>query len=75
MAKQAIITKTIPATSRTGTRIKATCADGSVTVGFDHEFSEATNHYHAAQALCRKLDRPDPLYSGELPDGRGFAFL
>ena len=52
---QAIITKYLPVTNTRGSRIKATCAAGSVTIGYPHEFSGMVCHAAAAKALVEKL--------------------
>jgi hypothetical protein len=53
---QAIVTKYISATNTKGSRIKATCAAGSLTVHWDHELSVEGNHEAAAKELVRQLD-------------------
>ncbi len=69
---EAIITKYLPATNSRGSRIKATCASGSVTIPYPHELSGQAVHRAAAEALVAKLlpDRKAPLLGGGLPDGR-----
>ena len=74
---QAIITKYLPSTDRRGSRIKATCSSGSVTIPYPHELSGQAVHRAAADALVAKLfpDLKAPLLGGSLPDGRSvFVF-
>lgn len=53
---QAIETKFFGPTNFKGSRIKAECAAGSVTVGYDHALNLEENHIAAAKALVAKLD-------------------
>ena len=75
---QAIITKYLSATNSRGSRIKATCAAGSVTIGYPHEFSGMACHAAAAKALVDKMGWNDPHYGGlmggQLPNG-DYAFV
>lgn len=50
---QAITTKYLASTNTRGTRVKATAQAGSVTVGWDHNFSEAKNYHLVAEKLAR----------------------
>jgi hypothetical protein len=52
---QAIETKYHGPTNCRGSRIKASCEAGSVTVGLDHALNIAQNHAAACAALLRKL--------------------
>jgi hypothetical protein len=52
---QAIITKYLPATATKGSRIKATCDAGSITISYPHELSGQAVHRTAAEALAAKL--------------------
>ena len=73
---QAIVTKYIPATNCHGSRIKATCNAGSITIPFPHESNEP--HDVAAIALIVKLgwnDGRGRWYGGSLPDGRGNCYV
>jgi len=58
-AYQAIETKHLPATNTRGSRIKATCERGSLTVGYPHELSGADCHIYAADQLCEKFIAED----------------
>ena len=77
---QAILTKIIPATNTRGTRIKATCAAGSLTVDYHSVdeggiFSEQDRHAAVARMLVKKIwgDRPQEqnhdVITGCLPSG------
>jgi hypothetical protein len=70
---QAIITKYLPVTNSRGSRIKATCAAGSVTIGYPHELSGMACHAAAAKALVDKLGWNDAHYGclmgGQLASG------
>lgn len=52
---QAIQTKYLGPTDTRGSRIRAVCEAGSVTVGYDHSLNAEGNHKAAAKALCEKL--------------------
>lgn len=74
--RQAIITKYLGPTDTKGSRFKAPCSAGSVTVSYDYSLGSTENHQAAAQALCEKLgwttDRApgfQHMVSGGLPDG------
>ncbi len=69
---QAIQTKYLGPTNTRGSRIKAMCGAGSVTIGYPHELSGQSAHRKAAEALAAKLgwvgDRYGALLCGQLPD-------
>lgn len=70
---QAIVTKRLPTTNFRGSRIKASCASGSVTIPYPHELSGQAVHRAAADALVAKFFPAlvgAPLLGGALPDGR-----
>lgn len=75
---QAIITKYLSATNSRGSRIKATCAAGSVTIGYPHELSGMACHAAAAKSLVDKLGwgtaHYGDLMGGQLPSG-DYAFV
>jgi hypothetical protein len=52
---QSIITKFIPPTNYLGSRYKASCQAGSITVSADHSLSAERNHLAACAALKLKL--------------------
>lgn len=68
---KAIITKYLCATNNRGSRIKASCGAGgvSVVVPYDHELNGQDNHGAAAVALCRKYGWAGELVSGGLESG------
>jgi hypothetical protein len=86
---QAIRTNYIPPTNKRGSRIKASCERGSITVPFEHGAHDA--HEVAAVALIARFLEEDfkergepkeknpwsrPFVSGGLPDGsNAFVFL
>lgn len=69
---QAIITKYLPATDYRGSRIKAACSSGSITIPYPHALRGQAVHRAAAEALVAKLfpGIAAPLLGCELPDGR-----
>ena len=70
---QAIITKYFGPTNSRGSRIKAQCAAGSVTIDYPYELSGMYCHAQAAKALIKKLGWNDAHYGGllggQLPSG------
>jgi hypothetical protein len=70
---QAIITKYFGPTNTRGSRIKATCAAGSVTISYPYELSGQACHRAAADALVQKMGWDDAHYGGllggQLPSG------
>lgn len=74
---QAIQTKFIPASNTRGSRIKAWCEAGSLTIGYPHEHNEENAHLEAANALKVKLGWTAPFYGDLvqscLPDNKGYA--
>ena len=70
---QAIITKYFGPTNNRGSRIKAQCAAGSVTISYPYELSGQACHRAAADALVQKLGWNDAHYGGllggQLPSG------
>ena len=75
---QAIQTKYLSATNSRGSRIKAFCAAGSLTIPYPHELSGQAVHRKAAEALAAKLGWTEPHYpallGGCLPNGE-YAFV
>ena len=61
---QAIITKFIGATNTKGSRIKATCDRGSVTVGYPHELNSEQAHRKAVECLIAKFNAEDTKQYG-----------
>lgn len=52
---QAIVTKYLPPTNTKGSRIKAQCARGSLTVSYPHELSGEECHIYAVHQLQHKF--------------------
>jgi hypothetical protein len=81
---QAIQTKYLPATNSRGSRIKASCERGSITIPYPHELSGDEVHREAVRQLLERFvsedwrDRSIPpsnnpwkreFVTGSLPDG------
>lgn len=66
---QAIQTKYLSVTNTKGSRIKATCATGSVTIDYPHELSGMSCHAKAAYALLAKKHWDYKLVGGQLANG------
>lgn len=80
---QAITTKYFGPTNTKGSRIKATCWAGSITIAYPHEVNSSESKYKiAAEKLLEKLvkenvlaDRFCIIAGGSNPDGQGFTFI
>jgi hypothetical protein len=87
---QSIVTKYLPATNNRGSRIKATCDRGSITIPYPHELSGEAVHVAAVRALVHKFAAEDlasrgepkagnpwlrPFASGGLPGQAGMAHV
>jgi hypothetical protein len=76
---QAIVTKYIGPTNFRGSRVKATCQAGSLTIPWDDALNADGNHRAACNALRMKLNwterGPHKLVGGALPDGKSYAFV
>lgn len=82
---QAIHTKYVTRTDRRGSRIKATCERGSITIDYPHELHGDEVHREAARQLVARFIKEDkedcickdssqnvwarPFVTGGLPDG------
>ena len=70
---QAIHVKYLPCTDTKGSRIKAMCAAGSLTIAYPHGLSGQAVYRAAAEALAQKLGWTGQHYGelrgGCLPDG------
>lgn len=66
---QAVHTKYLCPTNFRGSRIKATCAAGSVTIGFPYDMLGQSAHRVAAELLVKKLRWKGELLGGCLPNG------
>lgn len=64
---QAIRTVYLCPTNSRGSRIKASCAAGSVIVPY--EYGDSDPHEVAAQVLLEKMGWKGTMVSGSLPDG------
>jgi hypothetical protein len=76
---QAIQTKYIGPSKTKGSRIKAWCDAGSVTIPYPHEFSGMACHLQAARALQIKMGwigkNYGQLIGGALPGNTGYCFV
>ncbi len=79
---QAILTKYLPATNTRGSRIKAMCDRGAITISYPHELNGDACHIAAARALVARFVKEDaarygternpwskPRVCGQLPNG------
>ena len=79
---QAIVTKYLPPSNIRGSRVKATCQRGSITVSLPPELNRNDYHAYAANKLVDKFIKEDaerygsnknpwanPRITGELPNG------
>ena len=71
---QAIITKYIGPSNVRGSRIKAFCPGGSITIGYDHSLNSEECHRKAAEALRDRMKWTGELIQGGLPTGYAFTF-
>ena len=69
--RQAIETKFMGPTNTKGSRVKASCAAGSLIVQWQHELNSDENHLRAAKLLQTKLnwDKYNRLHGGVLKSG------
>ena len=68
---QSIQTKYLPATESNGSRIKAKCARGSITIPFPHELTGDETHRAAVYALVLRFTNED-FYSQGIPRETNF---
>lgn len=74
--RQGITTKYLGPTNHRGSRVKATCEAGSVTVEWDHALNSSGNHAAAASALLTKLRWAGHYVgSGIGPGAYAFAYV
>jgi hypothetical protein len=73
--RQAITTKYLPPTNFKGSRIKASCAAGSITLQLDHALNTEDNHAKAAKALANKFKWTGNWFMGGMPDDSGYCFV
>ena len=78
---QAIMTKYRGPTDRRGSRIKAFCSAGSVTISIDNSKSSQENHEIAMRMLLEKLfwtplgGHHGRWVAGDPPDQRGYCYV
>ena len=66
---QAIKTRYLPPTNFRGSRIKAECYAGSITIPYNYSYTSEDLHRFAAFELLAKLEwNPSVLHTGELKD-------
>lgn len=73
--RQAIVTKYLGPTDFRGSRVKASCQAGSMTVSWDDALGTDENHTTAAKALASKLGWHGTWHGGGLPDGSGQCYV
>ena len=69
--RQAITTKFIAPSNVKGSRVKASCQAGSLTLYWSHSLNSNENHMAAAQALANKLGWDGKWHGGYNKDGEG----
>jgi len=74
-ACQAISTKYLGPTDHRGSRIKATCEAGSLTLPYDYALNTANNHAAVGVALARKLGWTGTLSIGGTKAGYVLVFV
>ena len=73
---QAIKTKYFGPTNVSGSRIKASCARGSITIPYPHELSGAEVHREAVRRLLDKFAREDvKQYGSKYEDAHWGEFV
>lgn len=72
-ARQSITTKYLPPTNSRGSRIKATCEAGSITVPYPYELSVQQGHSAACAALLAKLGWEGRYVGGSTATGYVFV--
>lgn len=74
--RQAIGTRYFGPSNVRGSRIKARCEAGSLTLSWDSALGVVENHAKVARALANKLDwsKHGRMIGGGSPDGRGYVF-
>ncbi len=71
--RQAIVTKYLGPTNFRGSRVKATCEAGSITVPWNHGLNTGCNHAEACDALLAKLGWTGEFMGSSV--GTGFVFV
>ena len=70
--REAIFTKILPATNHKGTRVKAKCSLGEITLGFSYTGSAKSEQIRAVHSLMLKLNmthNPYNTHSAETREG------
>ena len=67
---QAIETTYLPAAMNRGSRIKASCERGSLTVSYPDELSGVDCHFYAVDLLCKKFAAEDTKKYGTPDAGK-----
>jgi hypothetical protein len=71
-----IETKFLGPTNNRGSRVKATCQAGSLTLSWSYELNSDENHYKAAQALADKFSWSDYSIGCSVPSNKnGYVFM
>jgi hypothetical protein len=75
--RQAIVTKYLGPTDHHGSRVKARCEAGSLTLGWDYAHGPEENHKRCAEALQLQLGWGNRYFiGGALPGtAEGFCFV
>lgn len=75
MARQAITTKYLGPTNYNGSRIKAKCYGGSITIPLDYSLDTDQAHAKAAKALAEKMGWGGHWFEGGTADGTGNVYV
>jgi hypothetical protein len=73
--RQAITTKYIGPTNTKGSRVKASCQAGSLTLEWNDAYNSDVNHSNAARALANRLGWTGEWFGGFDQDSRGVFVL
>lgn len=66
-------TRFVPAGVHKGSRIRAKCSAGQVTIPYPYELDVYGGHRLAVQALAEKLGFKGEIHMGSHPDGSGYV--
>ena len=72
---QAITTKYLGPTNVRGSRVKAKCGAGSLTLGWDNRWNGEQNHTFAAMQLAKKLDWSSFKFHGGCDCNGDYVFV
>jgi len=72
---QTITTKYLGPTNTKGSRIKASCEGGSITVSLDYGVEIEQDYMKAAKALKDKMNWSGEMIGGHTKDGMVFVFV